>query len=292
MTNSFEKYNRKRLRSSYVSVVVSIALVLFVLGAFGFLVINARNISVEVKENFSFTVMLANNANAVEVKQFQKELELSPYVKSTEYISKEEAAEVLKEDLNEDFVAFLGENPLSNSIDIHLKGEFVNSEQLKKLEEEYSKRAFVSEVVYDKPLIQLMNDNIERIGLVLIIGSFLLMLIAIGLINSSIRLSIYSKRFTIKTMQLVGATKSFIRRPFIFKSVQHGFWGALVAAALLYVALYYIDQNIPGLNALENNQILIIVFLGLVLIGTCISMGCTFFAMRKYLRLKTDQLYF
>ncbi len=292
MKNSFEKFNRKRLRTAYLSVVISISLVLFVLGAFGFLVINAGNIARQVRENFSFSVMLKNDASPVEVKQFQKELELSPYVKNTEYISKEEAAELLKEDLDEEFVDFLGYNPLMNAIDIHLKAEYVNTEQLTFMEKEFLQKDFVREVVYDRPLIQLMNDNIERIGIVLIAGFLLLTLIAIGLINSSIRLGIYSKRFTIKTMQLVGATKGFIRKPFIFKSIQHGFLGALIASGLLYTSLYYLDQNIPDLKAAQNLNILLLVFSFLVLIGMFISMSCTFFAMKKYLRLKTDQLYF
>ncbi len=292
MANSFEKYNRKRLRTAYLSVVISISLVLFVLGAFGFLVVNANNIARQVKENFTFSVMLKNEASAIEVKQFQKELELSPYVKNTEYVSKEEAAETLKESLDEEFVEFLGYNPLMNSIDIHLKGEYVTSEQLTFMENEFAKKSFISEVVYDKPLIQLMNDNIERIGIVLISGSLLLMLIAVGLINSSIRLGIYSKRFTIKTMQLVGATKGFIRKPFIVRSLQHGFIGALIASGLLYVTLFYLDKNVPDLQALSNLYLLFAVFGGLLLIGIFISISCTFFAMKKYLRLKTDQLYF
>lgn len=292
MANSFEKYNRKRLRTAYLSVVISISLVLFVLGAFGFLVVNANNIARQVKENFTFSVMLKNEASTIEVKQFQKELELSPYVKNTEYVSKEEAAETLKESLDEEFVEFLGYNPLMNSIDIHLKGEYVTSEQLSFMENDFAKKPFISEVVYDKPLIQLMNENIERIGVVLIGGSLLLMLIAVGLINSSIRLGIYSKRFTIKTMQLVGATKGFIRKPFIIRSLQHGFIGALIASCLLYVTLFYLDKNVPDLQALSNLYLLFAVFGALLLVGILISIGCTFFAMKKYLRLKTDQLYF
>jgi cell division transport system permease protein len=292
MNNTFDKYNRKRLRTAYLSVVISISLVLFVLGAFGFLVVNANQIAKEVKENFALSVMLKNEASAVEVKQFQKELELSSAVKSTEYISKEEAAETLKESLDEEFVDFLGYNPLMNSIDIHLNSAYVTPEELAKLEQDFSQKSFVQEVVYDKPLIQLMNDNIERIGIVLIAGSLLLALIAVGLINSSIRLSIYSKRFTIKTMQLVGATKGFIRKPFIVKSLQHGVVGALIAIGLLYLALYYLDKNFPDLDTLGNLYLLVAVFGGLILIGVLIAMSCTFFAMKKYLRLKTDQLYF
>src|SRR5690606_5705708 len=196
---------------------------------FGLLVINAKGIANEVKENFAITVLINNDAPEVEVRQFQKSLELTPYVKTTEFISKEEAAAELKEELDEDFMDFLGYNPLLNSIEVRLKADYVNEEQLAFLEKEYSKKDFVNEVVYDKPLIQMMNENIERIGFFLIAGSILLSLVAIALINSSIRLSIYSRRFLIKTMQLVGATKTFIRKPFIWRSLRHGIFGSLVA---------------------------------------------------------------
>ncbi len=292
MSSNIDKYTRRRLRSSYLSVIVSIALVLFVLGVFGILVLNAGTIARQVKENYAITVLLKNDSPEVEVRQFQKSLELSPYVKTTEYISKEEAAEDLQQELDEDFMDFLGYNPLLNAIEIKLKAEYVNPAQLAYLEKEYSKNSFVKEVVYDKPLIQMMNENIERIGLVLIGGCILLALIAIGLINSSIRLSIYSRRFLIKTMQLVGATKGFIRKPFIWLSFRHGVLGALIALILLAGLSYYINQKVPDLGSL--NDIIDLALLAAIIIagGIVISMSCTFFAIKKYLKLRTDQLYF
>lgn len=292
MSKFADKYTRRRLRSSYLSVIVSIALVLFVLGVFGMLVLNAENIARGVRENFAITLLLADEAPEMEVRQFQKQLEFAPYVKSTEYISKEEAAEELREELDEEFVDFLGYNPLLNSIDIRLKAEYVNQEKLAELEEEFMTAGFIREVVYDKPLIQMMNENIERIGLFLLGGSVLLSLIAIGLINSSIRLSIYSKRFLIKTMQLVGATKAFIRRPFIWRSFQHGIYGAVIASVLLGLLLYYLGRMIPGAGALQSSIDLAILFGGIFVIGIAISLSCTFFALSKYLKLTTDQLYF
>lgn len=265
---------------------------LFVLGLFGLLVINAKVIANEVKENFAITILLSNEAPEVEVRQFQKSLELTPYVKTTEFISKEEAAEELRQELAEDFMEFLGYNPLLNSIEVKLKADYVNEEQLTFLEKEYGKEEFVKEVVYDKPLIQMMNENIERIGIFLIAGSVLLLLIAIALINSSIRLSIYSRRFLIKTMQLVGATKSFIRQPFIWRSLRHGVFGALVALAFLSVLIYYVSMNIPGFTELQDPIKLGALYGGIILIGILISMSCTFFALRKYLKLTTDQLYY
>lgn len=265
---------------------------LFVLGVFGVLLLNADNIARGVRENFAITLLLDDNAPEMEVRQFQKQLEFAPYVKSTEYISKEEAAEELKKELDEEFIDFLGYNPLLNSIDIRLRAEFVNQEKLAELEQEFLTESFIREVVYDKPLIQMMNENIERISLFLLGGSILLALIAIGLINSSIRLSIYSRRFIIKTMQLVGATKTFIRMPFIWRSLRHGLYGALVASILLALLLYYISQNIPGAGELQSTRDMVILFSGIFVTGIVISLACTFFALSKYLKLSTDQLYF
>ncbi len=265
---------------------------LFVLGIFGILLLNASNIARGVRENFAITLLIEDSAPEIEVRQFQKQLEFASYVKSTEYISKEEAAEELKRDLDEEFVEFLGYNPLLNSIDIRLKAEFVNQEKLAELEEEFLAESFIQEVVYDKPLIQMMNENIERISLFLLGGSILLSLIAIGLINSSIRLSIYSRRFIIKTMQLVGATKTFIRMPFIWRSLRHGIYGSLVASVLLGLLLYYISQKIPGAGELQSALDMVILFSGIFVTGIVISLTCTFFALSKYLKLTTDQLYF
>jgi cell division transport system permease protein len=263
-----------------------------VLGVFGLLLINAKTVSNHVRENFAITVLLKNDAQEIAVKQFQKSLELTEYVKTTEYVSKEEAATQLEQDLDEEFVDFLGYNPLLNSIDIRLQAEFVNEEQLTKLEEQYSKNSIVSEVVYDKPLIQLMNENIERIGIILLGGCILLALIAIGLINSSIRLSIYSKRFLIKTMQLVGANKTFIQGPFIWRSLRHGLIGGIISCGLIFLLVYYAGEKIPDLKELQNIQLTIALFTGIIITGIFISMTCTFFALKKYLKLKTDQLYF
>lgn len=292
MTEKMDKYTKRRLRSSYASVVVSISLVLFMLGMLGLLVLNARKISDHVKENFVFTVMLNPDAKELEVRQFQKSLDLKEYVLSTEYVSADEAAELLKQDLDEDFVQFLGYNPLSNSIDIHFKAAFAESELLESVAAELAENPLVQEVAYDKPLIQLMNENIRKIGLGILGISALLTVIAVALINSSIRLSIYSRRFLIKTMQLVGATKTFIRQPFLWRGVRMGLIGSLIALALLAGLLFSIQRNIPELVIAEDIQLLATLAGGTVALGIFISWICTFFAVRKYLRLKTDELYF
>lgn len=292
MAEKMDKYTKRRLRSSYASVVVSISLVLFMLGMLGLLVLNARKISDHVKENFVFTVMLKPDAKELEVRQFQKSLDLKEYVLSTEYVSADEAAELLKQDLDEDFVQFLGYNPLSNSIDIHFKAEFAESEQLEAVAAELSENPLVQEVAYDKPLIQLMNENIRKIGIGILGISALLTVIAVALINSSIRLSIYSRRFLIKTMQLVGATKTFIRKPFLWRGVRMGLIGSLIALALLAGLVFSIQRNIPELVIADDLQLLSTLAGGTLLLGIFISWICTFFAVRKYLRLKTDELYF
>lgn len=287
-----ESFNKRRLRSSYLSVVVSISLVLFVLGVFGLLLLNANEIARKVKENFAITLLLENETSPANLSQFQKSLALEDHVKSVQFISKEDGAEQLKADLDEDFVDFLGYNPLHDALEVRLKADYVQESTIQELAEQYSNSKIIHEVVYDKPLIQKMNENIERISLFLAVGSLLLSLVAIALINSSIRLAIYSRRFLIKTMQLVGATKGFIRRPFILRSLRHGIYGAVVACGLLWVLVYYLDRNIPGLQASKNYIDLGILGGGIILAGILISMACTFFALRKYLKLKTDQLYY
>src|SRR5690606_32895172 len=184
----------------------------------------------------------------VEIDQLQKSLALAEYTKSAEYISKEDAAEQYSEDIGENFVEFLGYNPLKNSIDVHLKADFVSPEQITEIAEGIAEKTYVDEVSYDKPLIELLNDNARKIGLWILVASAIFTVIAVLLINSSIRLSIYSKRFIIKTMQMVGATKKFIRRPFIWTNIKLGMVGALVALVSLDILLYYTDKNYPELN--------------------------------------------
>lgn len=292
MASVGEKYKKRRLRSAYLSVVISIALVLYLLGIFGVLVYQAQTIAREVRENFALTLLLSNDASALEVKQFQKKLSLSTAVKSTEYVSKEEAARELEGTLEEDFVDFLGYNPLLNAITLNLQAEFVSEEKIGTLEKTLLNKAFVQEIVYDRDLVAQMTANIRRIGLILIGGSLLLALISITLINSSIRLSIYSSRFIIKTMQLVGATKSFVRKPFIYKSILQGVWGSVVAFGLVLVTLFYANKYLETLTLWQDYILWAVLFAGLLLLGLLISTSCTFFALRKYLKIKPDQLYF
>ena len=240
MSTSFEKYQKRRLRSSYISVILSIAFVLFLLGLFGLLVLNTKKITDYFKEQASITIFLNDDADEQSVKNLQTILKSENFTKSIYYISKEEAANIAKKENGEDFMDFLGYNPLKNSIDLYLNADFVSPEKMSDIESQLIDNDAVFEVSYDKSLIALLTQNVKRISLWVLIFSGLFSFIAMILINNSIRLSVYSKRFTIKTMQMVGATKRFIRIPFVWNSVKLGAIGSIVAVAILLVALYYI----------------------------------------------------
>ena len=292
MASSFEKYQKRRLISSYFSVVISIALVLFLLGLLGLLVLNTKKVADYFKETISVGIYFKDNAKDVEMKQLEKSLALADYTKSIAFLSKDEAAETFSEDLGENFVEYLGENPLQNSIDLHLNADFVSADKVEEIATEISSKDFVDEVTYDKPLISLLNDNIKKISLWVLVISAIFTLIAVLLINSSIRLSVYAKRFTIKTMQMVGATKRFIRRPFVWKSVRLGMLGSLVALLGMGAVLYYSNKTFPELELLQEPIWLAVLFVGVFLIGILITWISTFFATQRFLNLKTDELYY
>ncbi|PNQ75067.1 cell division protein FtsX [Hanstruepera neustonica] len=292
MSSSFDRYQKRRLISSYFSVVLSIGLVLFLLGLLGMLVINAKKVSDHFKEQVVVTIYLKDSAKDVEIKQLEKSLALSEYVKSTEFVSKEQAAESMKAENGEDFMEFLGYNPLQNSIDVHVKADYVNETQLQAISEEALTKSFVDEVRYDNDLVTLMNNNVKRISFWILVISALFTVIAVLLINSSIRLSVYSKRFTIKTMQMVGATKQFIRRPFVWKSVRLGVIGAILAMIGMAIVFYYVNKTFPELNLLNNTVLIVALFAGIFMLGIVITWISTFIATQRFLNLKTDQLYY
>ncbi|MEN8885789.1 MAG: permease-like cell division protein FtsX [Winogradskyella sp.] len=292
MASSFDKYQKRKLISSYVSVVISIALVLFLLGCLGLLVINSKKVADHFKEQVVMTIYLNDTAKDVEVNQLNKSLAMADYTKEAKYVSKEVAADLMKVETGEDFMNFVGYNPLKNSIDVYLKADFVTTEQLTEISDNLSNKAFIEEIKYDNDLVELMNDNVKKITFWVLLISGLFTLIAVLLINSSIRLAVYSKRFIIKTMQMVGATKTFIRRPFVWKSVQLGIIGALVALAGMAIVLYYLDLTFPELELLKNTLPIIALFAGIFLLGIVITWISTFIATQRFLNLKTDQLYY
>jgi len=292
MSKSFEKYQNRRLRSSYASVVISVALVLFLLGMLGLLIVKTKTVSDHFKEQVAITVFLNDSAKEKTIKNLQSEIEKEDYVKSVHFISKEEAAEQYSADIGEDFIAYLGVNPLKNAIDIYIKSEFVTPEKMTEIELGLSKNKAVFEVSYDKPLIELLTKNIQRIGFWVLVFSAVFTLIAVVLINSAIRLSVYSKRFTIKTMQMVGATKGFIRKPFIWNGVKLGILGSLVSIVGILGVIYYLDKNIPEMQLMEDKILLAILFGTLILCGVVITFFSTYFATQRFLNLRTEELYY
>lgn len=292
MSTSFERFQKRKLISSYFSVVLSIGLVLFLLGILGLLVLNTKKLADHFKEQITISVFLKDNAKEIEVDQLQKSLAMAEYTKKATYISKEAAAEQHSEEIGENFLDFLGYNPLKNSIDVQLRADYVNPDSIVEIAKEIATKGYVEEVSYDQPLITLLNDNVKKISIWILVASGIFTVIAVLLINSSIRLSIYSKRFIIKTMQMVGATKSFIRRPFLWTNIKLGMLGAVLALIVLGVVLYYVDQNFPELNLLQDPTVLILLFLGVFALGVLISLISTFFATQRFLNLRTDDLYY
>ncbi|WP_435413646.1 cell division protein FtsX [Psychroserpens mesophilus] len=292
MSSSFDRYQKRKLITSYFSVVISIALVLFLLGCLGLLVLNAKKVADHFREQVVVTIYLNDSAKQVEVDQLEKSLAMAEYTKSTEYVSKEQAAELMKAETGEDFMDFVGYNPLQNSIDIYLKADYVTNETLDGITEELANKKFIEDITYDNDLVELMNNNVKKITFWVLLLSAIFTLIAVLLINSSIRLAVYSKRFIIKTMQMVGATKTFIRRPFVFKSVQLGVIGAIVALIGMGIVLYYMDQFFPELELLQKPVLVGSLFVGIFLLGVLITWISTFIATQRFLNLKTDQLYY
>lgn len=291
MGSSFEKFQKRRLISSYFSVVLSVFLVLFLLGILGLFVINSKKLSDNFKEEIAMTVFFKNEATDSTMIAFGEELKTAPFVKSSEYLTKEQAAKMHTDVIGEDFMTFLGANPLQNSYDIHLKADYIDRQNIDKIERRFRANEMVSDVVYDKQLVNLVNDNIQKISMWILIISGILALVAVLLINSSMRLSIYSNRFIIKTMQMVGATKSFIRKPFIWKSIRLGFIGGVIAVLALLGTLYYLDLNYPNLKITEDQPLIALVLLGVLVVGILISWISTFFATQRFLNLRTDDLY-
>ena len=291
MAVSFEQYQRRRLISSYFSVVFSIFLVLFLLGALGLFVINSEKISNDFKENIPMNVYFKDEANDTLLKAFDTELKNAKYVRSYKFVDKEQAAKNNEDIVGKDFKEFLGFNPLQNSFDIHLKADYVTSAEIRKIEMEIKRNPLVSDVIYPKELVDLVNENVAKISFWILIISGILAVIAMLLINSSIRISIYSQRFTIKTMQMVGATKSFIRKPFIIRSIILGLIGSLLAIIGLVFVWLYVDGLFPTLGIAKDVISFVMVAAGVLIVGTIITWISTYFATTRFLNLRTDDLY-
>ncbi len=285
-------FSKTRLRSSYLTLVVSVSLVLFLLGILGLVLINAKGLSDYFRESLSFWVMLDDDAREADIRLLQKDLDAKAYVKSTEYVSKDEAAAKMKDELGEDFISFLGDNPLPPSIDVYLISDYTSPDSVAKIEKYILEYPFVKEVYYQESLLYLINENVNKISLFLLVISFFLFLIALTIINNTIRLSIYSKRFLIRTMQLVGATRSFIRKPFIIQSAFHGFLAALISMILLMGLLYMIEKEFFLMFTFESINLLILLGLAIIITGILINIVSTWFSVNRYLSISEDKLYY
>lgn len=292
MTTSFDSFQKRRLQSSYVSVVVSIALVLFMIGVLGLILLKSTKVANHFKEKVVMTLFLKDEVTDKQTASFKETIKKETFTSKVVYITKDQAAKTYKKDLGEDFLKFLGDNPLKNGIDVYLKAEYVTPEKMAEIEKYFEKNKFVAEVNFDKPLVELLTKNIQRISFWLLVLSGFFGLVAIILINSSIRLSIYSKRFNIKTMQMVGATKSFIRRPFIWQSIKLGLLGAFIALSGLAILIYYVAEYIPTLELLSDYITLGYVAGGVLFIAFFITWISTFFATQRFLNLQTNDLYY
>jgi len=291
MAKAESQRSTPKVRTTYISTIISTSLVLFLLGLLAMMLINAKALSNYVKENIGFSMYLHEDFSDQQLADLQKSLEARPYTNRLEFTSKEEAAKLMEEDLGEDFVEFLGYNPLTASLDLYLKADFAVPDSINRIEVELKRSPIVKEVVVQKDLITEVNKNINKIGLVLFIFSILLLIVVIALINNTIRLAIYSKRFLIKTMTLVGATSGFIRRPFVSRGILNGFISSLIAIILLLAVMFTVNENLPEFIELQNFNVYLLLFALVVLMGILISWLSTALAVRKFLRVQSGDLY-
>ncbi len=283
---------RKRFLNSWITALVSISLVLVLLGMLSLILINAQQLSNYVREKIGLTLVLNDDVKEVEIVRLQKVLSAGEYVKSVRYIDKETAAKEFAEELGEDFTGFLGYNPLFSSLDIKLNAIYTESDSIKMLEQEFLEYPQVSEVYYQKNLLSLINENVKKISLLLLIASTLLLFIFFGLINNTIRMLIYAQRFTINTMLMVGATKNYIRKPFLQKGLWLGTSGALIAISILIAIIYTYKRELSGLISIDDLRVMLSVG-GIVLaLGILISVFSTWMSLNKFLRLKFDELFY
>lgn len=290
---SERRSNKRRVAGSYAMSLMSIMLVLFLLGVFALLMMHARKLSNHIKENIGFEIVMNSNVKEANILYLQKELDAMPAVKSTEYITKDEAIRRLSEDLGEDFLQWLGneENPLLPSIDVRFNADYANVDSLAVIESQLLANDDVKEVYYQKSLVEVINQNIKRIGMALLVASIILLIIAISLIRNTIRLSIYSKRFLVRSMQLVGATESFIRKPFVKSGISQGFFGAVLADLLLIAMMYWLNKRIPELALIQSTEITVCIYFGIIFLGIILASISTATALRKYLNAHIDKLY-
>jgi len=283
--------SRRSITSAYILTTISLTLVLFMLGSVGWLVLNSKKLSDTVKEHITFTIVLHDEINPEDLTILQDEIRSMQYVKTFRFISKDQAAEEFSKQVGEDFVSLIGYNPLLPSIEATLHAQYASTPFIQLVESKLGKNPWVKEVIYEKSLIHLVNQNIRNISIIILGFSALLFLIAISLINNNVRLLVYSKRFIIRTMQLVGATRRFIRKPFLYKSILQGLITGILANGLILGIIYLANKELKEINLFLTYDLLLYLFICVILTGIIINWICTFFALNRYLRLSTDSLY-
>ncbi len=290
---SENKSTKRRFAGSYFVSLMSIMLVLFMMGMYAFMVIYADRMLNYVKENIGFEVIIKSNVKESSIISLKDEISKKNYIKSVEYISKEEATNRMKEDLGEDFLKWLGdvENPLLPSLDIRFVADYANSDSMAMVEKWIGKKQIVKEVIYQKTLTNTINDNINRIKIILFAISLILLLIAITLINHTIRLSIYSKRFIVRTMQLVGATKGFIMKPFLKTFMVQGLIAAVIALILITITILGINDYLPEMNMEQGNEYIIAIYISVIILSLILTSLSTYFSMKKYINADLDKFY-
>ncbi len=282
---------KKRVAGSYFVSTLSISLVLVVVGILVFILLNARQVSDHVKQNIGFSIIVKNNVNEAEIKKMQKILDTKPFVSSSVFISKEEAAREFKKDLGEDFEEVLGYNPLLPSVEVKLNPLYANNDSLAVIEKRLLQDELVQEVSYQKSLVHMVNENVKRISIILLIGGFALMLVSFTLIRNTIHLAVYSRRFLIKTMQLVGAKSSFICRPFIQNGMWCGFLGSVFANLILLTGIYFLQKEVGGVVDLMDKRVIIAMVALVMVCGILLSLLSSWMSVAKYLRKDMNDLY-
>lgn len=281
----------RRIAGSYFVSTLSISLVLVVIGILVFILLNARLISDQVKQNIGFSIIVKDNVNEAEIKKMQKILDTKPFVASSYFISKADAAKAFKEELGEDFEEVLGYNPLLPSVEIKLNPLYANNDSLQVIEKSLLTNDVIQEVSYQKSLVHMINENVRRISFILLIAGVALLLISFTLIRNTIHLSVYSQRFLIKTMQLVGAKPFFICKPFIQNGAWFGFFGSMLANMILLVAIFFLQREVGGVVNLMNKDLLIIMVVIITLAGIVLSLVSAWLSVARYLNKDMNELY-
>jgi|ADurb_Cas_01_Slu_FD_contig_81_623847_length_3406_multi_2_in_0_out_0_2 cell division transport system permease protein len=284
---------KNKVRGAYLTSLVSISMVLLLLGIVGWMILGASFLSNYVKENICFSLIIKNDVREADIKQYQKTLDAKNFIKATEYITKEDAANSLQEELGEDFISTLGYNPLSATLNVYLTADYAHPDSIAKIENFFlTESDIVEELAYQHNLLGLINDNINKISLVLLVFSAALLVISLALINNTVRLMIFSKRFIINSMRLVGAKRSFIRKPFLISGALQGFFSSLIAIAILSAIFYFVNKHIGEVVSLIDPLIIVSLYAILIIIGILLTTISTYFSVNKYLKLKTSNLYY